>query len=190
MNKTRITTAVLGAATLAAGALMLGAPTASANPQANQEFYTGNGNLYLGQPAEYWLGTTLGHIWTPQAPGKCINMDISGEAIQGNIFTLILWDCNGDTNEQWNQTDNGDGSWSYSAYQDHTGLSGPEYMDAHFGGNGTIVNGNGWNGSPAQRWTIGPASQLQSVGSPGECLDDTNWGTQNSNPMQLWQCAY
>jgi hypothetical protein len=46
------------------------------------------------------------------------------------------------------------------------------------------------NGGTAQEWTIGPDSQLQSVDSPGKCMDDKNWGDYNGAQAQLWDCAY
>jgi hypothetical protein len=191
MNKTRITTAVLGAATLAASAMILAAPSAFAAPQANQEFRTGNGNYYLGGPAQSALGVQIGHIWTPQAPGKCLNMDTSGYVNDGHNQTIILWDCNGDLNEQWDQIDNGDGSWTYYTYAPNGWYpAAAQYMDSYYGGAFTLVSATHPDGSSDQRWTIGPAGQLQSVGSPGQCLDDSSWGTQNTNPMQLYYCAY
>jgi hypothetical protein len=190
MKTTRTAAAALGTAALAASALLFTAPNAFAAPQANQEFFTGNGNWYLGGPAESALGLQIGHIWTPQAPGKCLNMDVSGQVMDGHNQTIILWDCNSDLNEQWDQIDNGDGSWTYYTYPAQGWYPAAQYMDSHYGGPRTLVNADNWDGSGDQRWTIGPASQLQSVGSPGQCLDDSTWGTANGNPMQLYYCAY
>jgi Ricin-type beta-trefoil lectin domain len=46
------------------------------------------------------------------------------------------------------------------------------------------------NGGNAQKSTIGPGGQLQSVDSSGFCADDTNFGTSDGSKIQLWYCVY
>jgi hypothetical protein len=169
--------------------------------QANQMWF-GPYWSYLGYPSGG--GSYVNHIHTFQAPDKCLEVpgwafftdygfeyivehDISGQQVQ-------LWDCEPqdeqhdyDRNQIWNQQDNGDGSWSFYL----TGST--NYCLDSLGGhhyNGSLVEVYPCNGDNAQKWTIGPSGQLQSVGSPGYCADDTNWGTGNGSQIQLWQCAY
>jgi hypothetical protein len=112
-----------------------------------------------------------------------------------------LWDCkpvglSNSSNQFWQQQDNGDGSWTYYVRASYNGgLNSPYCLDS--------LGGHHYDGSPvevwacnlatpnaSQKWTIGPASQLQSVDSPGYCADATDWGSGDGTPIQLWQCAY
>jgi hypothetical protein len=202
MSKTRITTTVLGAATLAAGALMLGTPTASADPQANQEWFSDYG--LLGQPSVQ-PGEYVGHIHTANAPNKCLeaygpDFFLTAPTVP-NGAEVDIYDCINNafvntSNQTWFQYNQGDGSWSY--YLKYRNTWGQHYcLDA--------PQGQDWNGAPMQiwacpnpgdptntnqHWTIGPAGQLQSVSDPGLCLDDTNWNTDNGTQMQVWACSY
>jgi len=95
-----------------------------------------------------------------------------------------------DTSQDWIQSDNGDGSWSYSILLT-SDLVQDECLDSlaghHYDGSPVEV----WpcNGDSAQKWTIGPGGELQSVDAPGFCADATNWGTTNGTPIQLWRCT-
>lgn len=174
---------------------------AYASAQANQMWF-GPYWSYLG-----WTSgeTYYGHIHTFQASDKCLDVpgyrfyyldsnnnpqetDPSGAQVQ-------LWDCQPNTigydydkNQLWQQQDHFDGSWSYYVSNAKGFFCLDSLLGHHF--NGSPVEVYQCNGDNAQRWTIGPNGQLQSVDSPGYCLDDANWGTDNGSKMQLWQCAY
>ena len=179
-----------------------GAGVAHASSQANQTWF-GPAWTYLGWTSGEWY---YGHIHTLNAPDKCLEVDGSGfYGALGDSSDEInydpsgeqaqLWDCEPndsahdyDKNQLWQQQDNGDGSWTF--YLQHS--KGNYCLDSlaghHF--EASPVEIFPCNGGNAQKWTIGPSGQLQSVDSPGYCLDDRDWNAQDGAQMQLWWCAY
>jgi hypothetical protein len=215
MNKTRIGAAVLGALSLTTAAMMFTAPAASAAPQANQLWFSGyenNSQIWLGNPTDanknYGATDWQGKIYNYYS-GKC--MDVAWDKLFGNSTGTVSsdpsgtqieqWTCHSywSPNQEWAQNDNGDGSWSYFVQnnpdiENYAANGQPGYwcMDSLGGHNydGSPVEVFACNGINPQKWTIGPSSQLQSVGAPGKCLDDTNWSTYDGNGLQIWDCAY
>ncbi|WP_030418989.1 glycoside hydrolase family 16 protein [Streptomyces sp. NRRL F-5065] len=51
--------------------------------------------------------------------------------------------------------------------------------------NGTPVQLYDCNGTPAQRWTVGPDGTIRAL---GKCLDVASGGTADGTPVQLWDC--
>jgi hypothetical protein len=192
-----MTAGVLGVA----GTSVFVGGTAFAQPQGNQQWFSDyNGWSPLGPLSP--TGTYF-HIHPATAPDKCL--DVPGWAFYTHVFdntehdpsgtTVQLWDCESADwyhdyakNQQWGQVDNGDGSWSFVV----DNFAGEYALDSLGGHNydGSPVQVFDFNDGFPQRWTIGPDYQLQSVGAPGKCLDDTGYGDYNGVQMQLWDCAY
>ena len=196
-----ITVALVAMLSFAASA---GAGVAHADAQANQTWISPSG-AYLGWTSGEWY---YGHIHSNNAPSQCL--DVPGNKFYDAFWVgqagyttengydpsgaqVQVWDCEPndvqhdyDRNQLWQQVDNGDGSWSF--YVQHA--KGNFCLDS--------LGGHHYDSSPvevypcnygsSQRWTIGPSGQLQSVDSPGYCLDDTNWDPYGQ--LQLWHCAY
>jgi hypothetical protein len=107
----------------------------------------------------------------------------------GNLFgaAVQLWSCASTWNQLWSQQQNASGSVSYLIR--HNGdYCLDSLMGRHY--DGSPVEVFPCNGDAAQRWTRGPSGQLQSVDSPGYCLDATNWGVTNGTRLQLWRCNF
>jgi hypothetical protein len=135
------------------------------------------------RPLSY--ATCIGHLHNAEGQGKCLDVpgnhfyqliDDQGHwnFLDASRTPVQLWDCEPqdeqhgyDYNQIWYQLNNGDGSWTYfvSGNQDYCldsqGLQSP--------GSPVVV----WscNGGNNQKWTLGPAGQFESVGSPGYCAD-------------------
>ena len=199
MRFLRRSAAVMAAVSLAGGVVAAALPGVASATQANQAWagtYAGNGYWnYLGNPSGG--GSFVGPIHNFNAgSGMCLdvpgyNFDNSLDPLFPNGTQVELYSCNGGANQDWHQQDNGDGSWTYKVYDSAAGLTSPYCLDS-LGGHhydGLPVEIYVCNGDNAQRWTIGPGGELQSVDSPGFCADATNWGTTDGTPIQLWQCT-
>lgn len=118
-------------------------------------------------------------------PSKCLGIALpSGQGASG-----ILWECDGNSVQSFTQHDNRDQSWTFSVVDKATGKR--YCLDADNSGhlNGAVVAFYSCSGSKAQKWVVGREDQLQSVQSPGKCLDDTDRETKNGTRIQLWDCA-
>ena len=206
ISHTRMRLMAIAVALLAIlGFTILHSGVAYASSQATQQWFgpsCGNGcGIYLGWPSGEWYN---GHIHTFNAMSMCL--DVPGSQFYGtNGLTtwdlnpsgaqVQLWTCmpdyeeyDYDKNQIWQQQDNGNGSWSYFVSNLYGNFCLDSLAGHHY--NGSPVEVYQCNGDNAQRWTIGPGGQLQSVDSPGYCLDDTNWNPNDGAQMQLWQCSY
>ncbi|MFI8301803.1 RICIN domain-containing protein [Streptomyces nigra] len=160
------------------------AVTASAGePQTNQQWVSDRWKR-LG-PASGGDGARILMHVRHAGPSKCLGIALPSQ--QG--ASAILWDCDGHSVQSFTQHDNRDQSWTFSVVDKTTGAR--YCLDAN---NSTHVNGARvafkacvW--SMAQKWVIGSEDQLQSVQSPGKCLDDTDRLTKNGTKMQTWDCA-
>jgi hypothetical protein len=182
-------------AAIAAGLLLLVAllgvaprGTVHAAAQASQQWFGVTGN-YLGNASGG--GNYSDHIKNLEASTKCL--DVPGGAFYSNHglydtendasgTQVQLWDCEpGDVqhdyarNQIWQQWDNGDGTWTFcvSGQYDYC----LDSQDSQYAGAPVVVNYYtvGFADVPdmgkSEQWTIGPNGELQSVGSPGYCMD-------------------
>lgn len=183
---------------LAAG-MAVAAPGIASAAQANQQWfgYVSNGfGYWLGNPsASADGGSYSGQIHNWQAPSLCL--DVPGPSFfQSGYFEpgnpagaqVQLYNCTGNDNQGWFQLDNRDGSWSYYTVDGTTDYCLDSLAGHHYPGSPVEVYP--CNGGNAQKWTIGPGGQLQSVDSPGFCADDRDFGTAPGSQIQLWYCAY
>ncbi|MET7472109.1 non-reducing end alpha-L-arabinofuranosidase family hydrolase, partial [Micromonospora sp. NPDC005599] len=105
--------------------------------------------------------------------GRCIDVPNS---TQTNGTRVQLYDCNGQSNQQWTYTS----SKQLMVY-------GSKCLDAN---GAATANGTGiiiWdcNGQPNQQWNINSNGSISGVQS-GRCLDV--WGTGNGQQIQLYDC--
>jgi pectinesterase len=92
---------------------------------------------------------------------------------------LQLWDCNNQTDQQWDLTAAGElrtfgGTMCLDAYQKKTAPGTPVVI---------------WscNGGTNQQWRLNSDGTITGVQS-GLCLDATGHGTANGTPLELWTC--
>jgi len=92
---------------------------------------------------------------------------------------VVLWDCNGQANQQWTPT---------AARE--LRVFGSQCLDAYNNGtvNGTAVTIWDCNGQTNQQWVRNANGTITGVQS-GLCLDASNAGTANGTPMILWTCS-
>jgi hypothetical protein len=188
-------------------ALFAGGP-ASADAHTNQQWYSNvYGGSYLGNDSS---ASDEFHIYPAAATDKCL--DVPGNRfyyVAWDVFSGLvdhqldpsgaqvqMWDCEPadhqhdyDANQQWTERDNGDGSWTFTVFDGENHFYALDSLGGH-DYDSSPVEVYPANYGSSQRWTIGPDAQLQSVDSPGKCLDDTSWGDYNGSPIQLWSCAY
>ncbi|WP_326782890.1 RICIN domain-containing protein [Streptomyces sp. NBC_00151] len=160
------------------------AATASAGePQTNQQWVSDRWTR-LG-PASGGDGVRILMHVRHAGPSKCLGIALPSR--QG--ASAILWDCDGHSAQSFTQHDNRDRSWTFSVVDKTTGAR--YCLDANNSGhaNGARVAFKACIWSVAQKWVIGREDQLQSVQSPGKCLDDTDRATKNGTKMQTWDCA-
>ncbi|MEU4368312.1 non-reducing end alpha-L-arabinofuranosidase family hydrolase [Micromonospora chersina] len=105
--------------------------------------------------------------------GRCIDVP---NATQTNGTRVQLWDCNGQSNQQWTYTT----SKQLMVY-------GTKCLDANGAatGNGTGIIIWDCNGQSNQQWNINSNGTISGVQS-GRCLDV--WGTGNGQQIQLYDC--
>jgi len=107
------------------------------------------------------------------ASGRCIDVPNSS---QTNGTRVQLYDCHGQTNQQWTYTS----SKQLRVY-------GNKCLDANGGAtaNGTGIIIYDCNGATNQQWNINSNGTISGVQS-GRCLDV--WGTGNGQQIQLYDC--
>ncbi|MFI6132467.1 non-reducing end alpha-L-arabinofuranosidase family hydrolase [Micromonospora sp. NPDC051141] len=105
--------------------------------------------------------------------GRCVDVP---NATQTNGTRVQLYDCNGQSNQQWTYTS----SKQLMVY-------GSKCLDANGAGtaNGTGIIIYDCNGQPNQQWNINSNGTISGVQS-GRCLDV--WGTGNGQQIQLYDC--
>ncbi|MCG5221087.1 lectin [Streptosporangium sp. KLBMP 9127] len=108
--------------------------------------------------------------------GRCL--DVTG-ASQANGTQVVIWDCNGQNNQQWASTAAGE-----------LRVYGNKCLDVN--NNGT-ADGTGvliWdcNGQNNQKWRFNTDGTITAVGA-NKCLDVANNATTNNARLQIWTCT-
>ncbi|WBC13410.1 endo-1,4-beta-xylanase [Micromonospora sp. WMMA1998] len=104
--------------------------------------------------------------------GRCIDVP---NASQTNGTRVQLYDCHGQTNQQW----------TYTASRQLTVYGGSRCLDAAGSGNGAAIQIYSCNGQTNQQWNVNSNGTITGVQS-GRCLDV--WGTGNGQQVQLYDC--
>ncbi|MFG1675104.1 endo-1,4-beta-xylanase [Micromonospora sp. NPDC049282] len=104
--------------------------------------------------------------------GRCIDVPSSS---QTNGTRVQLYDCHGQTNQQW----------TYTSSKQLTVYGGSRCLDAAGSGNGAAVQIYSCNGQSNQQWNVNSNGTISGVQS-GRCLDV--WGTGNGQQVQLYDC--
>ncbi|QYC44258.1 Endo-1,4-beta-xylanase A precursor [Nonomuraea coxensis DSM 45129] len=110
------------------------------------------------------------------ASGRCL--DVNG-ASQANGAQTQIWDCNGQSNQQWTST----GSGELRVY-------GGKCLDVNGAGtaDGTSVIIWDCNGQNNQKWRLNTDGTITAVGA-NKCLDVSGYGTANGTKVQIWTCT-
>ncbi|MGW0595401.1 glycoside hydrolase family 27 protein [Streptosporangium sp. NPDC002607] len=108
--------------------------------------------------------------------GRCL--DVTG-ASQANGTQVVIWDCNGQNNQQWTSTSAGE-----------LRVYGNKCLDVN--NNGT-ADGTGvliWdcNGQNNQKWRFNTDGTITAIGA-NKCLDVANNATTNNARLQIWTCT-
>ncbi|MEV8443275.1 endo-1,4-beta-xylanase [Actinosynnema sp. NPDC051121] len=103
--------------------------------------------------------------------GRCIDVP---NASHNNGTRVNLWDCNGQTNQQW----------TYTSGKQLT-VYGNMCLDAAGSGNGAAIQIYSCNGQTNQQWNVNSNGTISGVQS-GRCLDV--WSTANGAQVQLYDC--
>ncbi|MBP2708457.1 lectin [Microbispora sp. RL4-1S] len=109
------------------------------------------------------------------ASGRCL--DVSG-ASQSNGAQAQIWDCNGQSNQQWTST-------SASELR----VYGNKCLDVNGGStaNGATVIIWDCNGQNNQKWRFNADGTITAVGA-NKCLDVPNNATANGTKLVIWDC--
>jgi endo-1,4-beta-xylanase len=110
------------------------------------------------------------------ASGRCVDIPNSTTT---NGTQAQLWDCNGQSNQQWTYTT----SKQFMVY-------GNKCLDASGKGttNGTAVIIYDCNGQANQQWNVNSDGSITGVQS-GLCLDASGNATANGTKIQLYSCS-
>ena len=146
----------------------------------NPLLFDGNGNkkaayasvlnvLNAGDPATPPAGDAKRIVGAQS--GRCL--DVPG-ASQSNGTRVQLYDCNGQANQAWTLTSDG----QLTVY-------GSMCLDAAGSGNGSAVQIYSCNRQANQRWSVTSSGTISGAQS-GRCLDV--WGTGNGQQVQLYDC--
>ncbi|TMR13874.1 alpha-galactosidase [Nonomuraea turkmeniaca] len=107
--------------------------------------------------------------------GRCL--DVTG-ASQTNGAQAQIWDCNGQPNQQWTPTANGE-----------LRVYGNKCLDVYNGGTADGAQVIIWdcNGQSNQQWRLNADGTITAVGA-GKCLDVPNNATANGIKLVIWSC--
>ncbi|TMR97859.1 endo-1,4-beta-xylanase [Nonomuraea basaltis] len=105
--------------------------------------------------------------------GRCVDVP-SSSTTDGTAVNL--WDCNGQTNQQWTQTSAGE-----------LKVYGNKCLDAGGTGNGAKIQIYSCWGGDNQKWRVNSDGTIVGVQS-GLCLDAVGGGTGNGTGLQLYSC--
>ncbi|MEV0354393.1 ThuA domain-containing protein, partial [Nonomuraea sp. NPDC050680] len=107
--------------------------------------------------------------------GRCL--DVNG-ASQTNGAQARIWDCSGQSNQQWTSTSAGELRASGGKCLDVNGAGTAD-------GSGVII----WdcNGQNNQKWRVNADGTITAVGA-NKCLDVSGAGTANGTKVQIWTC--
>jgi poly(hydroxyalkanoate) depolymerase family esterase len=103
--------------------------------------------------------------------GRCVDVP---NATHNNGTRVQLYDCNGQTNQQWTYTSN-----------KQLTVYGNVCLDAAGSANGSAIQIYSCNGQANQQWNVNANGTITGVQS-GRCLDV--WGTGNGQQIQLYDC--
>jgi endo-1,4-beta-xylanase len=152
-NKKAAYTSVLNALN-AAGPIQTSSPTPTGTGSPSPTGPSGGANRILGAQS-----------------GRCVDVP---NATHNNGTRVQLYDCNGQTNQQWTLTS----SKQLTVY-------GTVCLDAAGSGNGSGVQIYSCNGQANQQWNVNSNGTITGVQS-GRCLDV--WGTGNGQQVQIYDC--
>ncbi|MCA2225135.1 lectin [Nonomuraea aurantiaca] len=107
--------------------------------------------------------------------GRCL--DVSGVS-QANGAQVQIWDCNGQSNQQWTPTSAGE-----------LRVYGGKCLDVNGAGtaDGTAVIIWDCNGQNNQQWRLNTDGTITAAGA-NKCLDVSGSGTANGTKAQIWTC--
>jgi hypothetical protein len=108
--------------------------------------------------------------------GRCVDVP---NATQTNGTQVALWDCNGQSNQQWTLT---------SAKE--LRVYGSKCLDDEASGTANGTRAIIWdcNGQTNQQWNVNSDGTITNAKS-GLCLDASAYGTANGTLVQLWACT-
>ncbi|MBO3751255.1 endo-1,4-beta-xylanase [Streptosporangiaceae bacterium NEAU-GS5] len=108
--------------------------------------------------------------------GRCL--DVTG-ASQANGAQVEIWDCNGQSNQQWTSTSSSE-----------LRVYGGKCLDVNGRGtaDGTSVIIWDCNGQSNQQWRFNSDGTITAVGA-GKCLDIAGNATANGTRAQIWTCG-
>ncbi|TDE55739.1 right-handed parallel beta-helix repeat-containing protein [Nonomuraea mesophila] len=106
---------------------------------------------------------------------RCLDVD---GASQSNGAQVLIWDCNGQANQQWTTTSAGE-----------LRVYGGKCLDVNGAGtaDGTAVIIWDCNGQNNQKWTLNADGSITAVGA-NKCLDVSGHGTANGTRVHIWTC--
>ncbi|MEQ4723508.1 endo-1,4-beta-xylanase [Nonomuraea sp. B19D2] len=107
------------------------------------------------------------------ASGRCLDVP---NASTTDGTQVQLWDCNGQSNQQWTLTSAGE-----------VKVYGNKCLDAAGTGNGAKVQIYSCWGGDNQKWRVNSDGSIVGVQS-GRCLDAAGAGTANGTQIQLYDC--
>jgi alpha-galactosidase len=107
--------------------------------------------------------------------GRCL--DVTG-ASQANGAQAQIWDCNGQSNQQWAPTTSGE-----------LRVYGNKCLDVYNQGTADNTNVIIWdcNGQSNQQWRLNSDGSITAVGA-NKCLDVPNSATANGTKLVIWSC--
>jgi hypothetical protein len=107
--------------------------------------------------------------------GKCVDVP---NLSQADGTALVIWACNGGTNQRWTATSAGE----LRVYGD------TKCMDAGTGQPGAAVTIGSCTGGAGQKWTVGAGGTITNA-QAGACLDASGAGTADNTPVIVWTCT-
>jgi hypothetical protein len=120
--------------------------------------------------------------------GKCVDVNAASTAPQA---VVQQYTCNGTGAQSFQVIDEGNGWFKLLNSNSHLAVDVIGASTA----NGTHIQQYTDNGTGAQRFSISVADTADSTAfeivneTSGKCLDDTDWGTADRNPLQQWACS-
>ncbi len=107
--------------------------------------------------------------------GRCL--DVAGYS-QTNGAQVQIWDCHGQSNQQWTSTSSGE-----------LRVYGNKCLDVYGAGtaDGTGVTIWDCNGQNNQKWRFNADGTITAVGA-NKCLDVAEYGTANGSKIHIWTC--
>ncbi|GAA3828721.1 RICIN domain-containing protein [Sphaerisporangium flaviroseum] len=167
-------------------------PATVRNPWTQTDVGTFTGGYTINVPAREAVLVTItssavtpSPTPTPTAPatgairgagsGRCL--DVSG-ASQANGAQAQIWDCNGQSNQQWTATSSGE-----------LRVYGGKCLDVNNRGTADNTSVVIWdcNGQNNQQWRFNADGSITAVGS-GKCLDVPGNATANGTKLVIWSC--